>query len=74
MVTDEGLEPNGVSPLNQREKRLTGFSAGPNLTFGELMKRLINRWDSMSDEQKRAFEFLADWEEELEMADQAECV
>ena len=64
-VGDEGLEPTCVSPTNNRVLRITGIPAGPNLSLGELTSRLIDRWDGMSDEERRAFEFLADWEEEL---------
>ena len=68
---DEGLEPTCVSPTNNRVLRITGIPAGPkvgpNLSLGELTSRLIDRWDGMSDEERRAFEFLADWEEELEL-------
>ena len=64
-VGDEGFEPTCVSPLNKRVLRITGIPAGPNLSLGELTSRLIDRWDGMSDEERRAFEFLADWEEEL---------
>ena len=68
-VGDEGLEPTCVSPTNNRVLRITGIpvgpKVGPNLSLGELTSRLIDRWDGMSDEERRAFEFLADWEEEL---------
>ena len=68
---DEGLEPTCVSPTDNRVLRITGIpagpKAGPNLSLGEPTRRLIDRWDGMSDEEIRAFEFLADWEEELEL-------
>tara|TARA_Y100000994_G_scaffold146598_1_gene119930 strand:- start:141 stop:440 length:300 start_codon:yes stop_codon:yes gene_type:complete len=52
-VGDEGLEPTCVSPVNNRVLRITGISAspkiGPNLSLGELTRRLIDRWDEIAD-------------------------
>ena len=46
---DEGLEPSCVSPLNNRVLGITGITAGPNLSLGELTCRLIDRWDELGD-------------------------
>jgi len=66
-VGDEGLEPMSLLNVKQRVLRIVGIPAGPNLSLGELTSRLIDRWGDMSEEESRTFEFLADWEEELEL-------
>ena len=48
-VGDEGLEPTCVSSTNNRVLRITGITAGPNLSLGELTCRLIDRWDELDD-------------------------
>ena len=58
-VTDGDMASGSLLAASQK--------AGPNLSLGELSSRLIDRWERMSDEERRAFEFLADWEEELEL-------
>lgn len=56
-----GYDPAKVSSLNCKVQRGNGLQAGPNLTFGELAKRLIDRWENMLNEQTRPLKHLTGW-------------
>ena len=60
-VGDEGLEPTCVSPVNNRVLRITGISASPNLSLGELTRRLIDRWDEIADGIAEIAELVKHW-------------
>ena len=40
-----------------------GSKVGPNSTLSQIVARLIERWDSMSDEEKRAVQLCIDGDE-----------